>query len=142
MNELESLENLMASWKLRSPSARLERRLFGARTADAPRVFERAGGAGGLAWLLDARHALGMGAGLALALAVLVAASTWPHDAVGREGVSVLASLSNRNWIACLTLGDLRHNSAPILGWTNEDHFPSTTRSLDILSTNHLLPRL
>jgi hypothetical protein len=95
-----------------------------------------------MAWLLDTRHALGMGAGLALALALLVGASTWPRNGAASERLPVLAALSNQSWIACLTLADLRHNAAPILGWTNEDHFPSTSRSFDILSTNHLLPRL
>ena len=106
------------------------------------RARARSGGAGGWAWLLDARHALGMSAGLALALALLIVGGAWSPDGAAREGLPVLAALSNQSWLASLTLADLRHNSAPILGWTNEEHFPSTNRSLDKLSTNDLLPRL
>jgi hypothetical protein len=142
MNELDSLENLMRSWKPRSPSPRLERALFGSEQGVTVRAEGRSGGAGGWTWLLDARHALGMGAGVALALVFLIAGSTWSGDGAARESLPGLAALSNQNWLASLTLADLRHNSAPILGWTNEEHFPSTNRSLDRLSTNHLLPKL
>ncbi len=132
----------MRSWKPRSPSPRLKARLFYAADTVPHRAAAQVAGAGCLAWLLDLRHALGMGAGLALALALFLVGSAWPRNGAASEGLPMLAALSNQSWIACLTLADLRHNSAPILGWTNDDAFPSTNRSLDKLSTNHLLPRL
>ncbi len=132
----------MRSWKPRGPSPRLEHGLFAATAAQPSPVIPQPVGAGWIAWLLNVRHALGMGAGLALALALMIGASAWPHAGAASERLPGLAVLSNQSWITCLTLADVRHNSAPILGWTNQEPFPSTNRSLDKSSTNHLLPRL
>ncbi len=132
----------MRSWKPRGPSPRLERKLFAASRAHSVRAGSRTFGPGWLVWLLETRHALGMGAGLALALVLLVVGSAWPRAGTAREGLPVLAVLSNQSWVTCLTLADVRHNSAPILGWTNQEPFPSTNRSLDKSSTNRLLPEL
>jgi hypothetical protein len=64
--------------------------------------------------------------------------------ATAEGGLPILTALSNQSWSACFAMVHANHNtwSAPILSWTNEGPFPSTSRSLGQLYTNLLTPKL
>ena len=143
MSELNSPETLMASWKPRRPSARLERTLFGTGRS-------RAAGGHGLgvsarrAWgWCDLRRAVTAAASLAMAGFLVLAEHGWSRGDTPASGFPFLADLSNQSLTICLGVSDVYRNSPSwILGWTREDHFQSTNPSLDQLNTNVLLPKL
>jgi hypothetical protein len=139
---LNTIEDLLNSLRPRTPSARLKRRLFGRPGTEPAGIAAGAVLASGLKWLFEARHTVWTTASAMLLAAALLDGNAWVRGPATEKGFPVLAALSNQSWTACLSLAEVRHNSAPILDWTNDDYIPSTIRSLDNLNTNYLMPRL
>jgi hypothetical protein len=132
----------MRSWRPRDPSAPHKARLFGRAATDAQRERAAVGAASWLAWLVAPRHACTALSALAL-IGLAMAGGGWSKGVGPSPSFPALAAISNQSWMVCLGLVQVRHNTpSPILGWTSGDRFPSTTRSLDRLHTNHLLPKL
>ena len=134
MNNLNSWETRLASWKPRRPSAKLEARIFD--KADAPPPESHFG-----SWRLEFRHAAGLAAAcLALLMAVSPGGRWLGRRTLATDGFPMLAVWSNQSAAACLTLAYAPHNnwSAPILSWTNQGNIPSSIRSLEPLNTNRL----
>jgi hypothetical protein len=83
---------------------------------------------------LEPRHALWATAAIVMIAAALSQGHALMRGAATESGFPVMAALSNQSWSAWLSLGELKRNlPAPILGWTKDEHFPSTSRSLDEL---------
>lgn len=143
MKNMDSLETRLACWKPRRPSDRIRSRLFEAGAVEADGVGRAWPG-----WLLNWRHAVWVGAA-ACGLALLCMAGNraeWLRRvrSAGEGGLAVLAALSNQSASAYVAAAQVAHNTwtAPILGWTNRGPIPSTTRSLEPLTTNQWLPKL
>ena len=143
MKDLNSLENLMGSWKPRGPSARLERRLWGSREQSNPDAEQASADSLWAGWVPHLRQALPAGGGLLLLVCLTVIGGGWSQGSSPAPRVPILAALSNQSWVVDASLVDIRRNvPSAILGWTNREGFPSTSPSLDQLNTNHLWPRL
>ncbi len=94
-------------------------------------------------WVLGLQRALTATAGLALVACLLLFGGGWTKGDTNAHGYPLLAALSNQNCAVCLGVTVVGHNRlAPIFGWTNDGHFPSTNPSLDQLNTNYQLPKL
>jgi hypothetical protein len=133
----------MRSWRPRAPSAQLEQRLFGNKTALTTNRPARAGWVEWVSWLFELRHALPAAGGLAVVICLALVGQAASDPSGPGSGFPVLAALSNQSWSAYLGTVEVHRNSVlPILGWTNGEHFRSTDPSLDQLYTNDLLPKL
>lgn len=129
------METRLGSWKPRRPSAKLEQRIFGGAPSDAGvPVFG--------SWRLEFRHGAGVAAAcVALLLAVAPGGNWMTRFTTAGGELPGLHGWSNYSSGADVTLAFAPHNnwSAPILSWTNEGNFKSSTRSLEPVNTNRLL---
>ena len=136
MKETKSLENLLASWTPRRPSAKLNSDLFG--RLESARSAEPALASLGLL----VRNGLVAMAVFAM-MAVLVVGGMSPLAGVQARGMDPMLgaiSASNQN-LASYLPGDhsrLNVSSAPILGWTNEGQSNSSNGSFRLSLTNGL----
>src|ERR1051325_10495297 len=112
MNELNSVEKRLRSWRPRQPSARVEKAIFG--VPEAPPTRQNHGG-----WV---HWQNGWAAGVATLAILLVTAVNLAslHGVPGASRVSIGAALSNASYAA--SFAAVQHNclSAPIFGWTND----------------------
>jgi hypothetical protein len=128
MKELNSVETELQSWKLREPSARLERALFDV-AAQPPRRRST------FSWQSGSAAAIAAFAILMLTVVNVVQTTSVSHPST----LIASATISNASYAA--SFASVQHNclSAPIFGWTNDGELPSSNRSLDSFRTNHLL---
>ena len=134
MNNLNSWETRLASWKPRRPSAKLRARIFAG--AAAPVVVSRFG-----SWRLEFRHAAGLTAAcVALLMAVSPGGRWLGRGTLSADGFPMFAVWSNQSAAAGLSLAYAPHNNsfAPILSWTNQGNIPSSIPSFEPLNTNRL----
>ena len=129
MNDSNSLENQLRSWRLREPSAAVEEKLFGS-----PQRPERLPA-------IRPHWQSGWAAALASCAILLLTLLNITHinGITAPTGLIASAAISNASYAA--SFAAVQHNclSAPIFGWTNDGELDFSNHSLDLLITNDLL---
>jgi hypothetical protein len=129
MNDSNSLENQLRSWRLRQPSDAVKKNIFGSPERPERPVAIRPHWQSGWAAAL---------ASCAILLLTIVNV-THINGIAAPSGLIASAAISNASYAA--SFAAVQHNclSAPIFGWTNDGELDFSNHSLDLLITNDLL---